>query len=330
MGFIGSNFIKFLLERKSDRCSIVNLDAISYGANPGNLPNFDNSRVYHFVRGSTADGQIVHGLIKDSVDIVVNFAAQTHVDRSIADPSIFFESNTKGTMTLLEEARKANVRFIQISTDEVYGSALNGYRFTETDRLTPSSPYAGSKAAADLMVECYNRTYGLDTIILRCTNNLGPNQFPEKFIPKTIISGIIDRNIPIYGNGMQIRDWIYVRDFCQAIELAMKNGSSGTIYNVSANNELPNLEVAKLILRRLNKPESLIQFVEDRPGHDIRYSLDSTKARNELGWRPTKPFNEALNETIDWYVKNEEWWRHLLSDRTLSATPWKKTENIPV
>ena len=327
MGFIGSNFIRFI-QNKMENVSVVNLDSMSYGSNSNNLPTIKDSLHYRFVKGSTTDHRIVKELVQN-IDVVLNFAAETHVDRSIANPIAFFESNATGTLTLLDHARRAGARFVQISTDEVYGQALNLERFTEENRLSPSSPYAASKAAADLMVEAFHKTYGLHTAILRCTNNFGPYQFPEKFIPKTIISAIIGRKISIYGDGMQVRDWTYVRDFCYAVELAIENAASGAIYNVSTGNEVANVELAKRILGRLNKPEALLEFVEDRPGHDVRYSLDSSKIRDDLGWKPTKSFGEVLNETIDWYVRNEGWWRPLLSDRILSPTPWKeKWDNL--
>jgi dTDP-glucose 4,6-dehydratase len=323
MGFIGSNFIKLLSENRA-QFSVANLDVMSYGANPNNLTSVDDWSGYRFVRGSIADASTVRALLED-VDAVVNFAAETHVDRSIANPSVFFENNAMGTMALLDNVRRADARFVQISTDEVYGQALNEKSFTEEDRLSPSSPYAASKAAADLIVQSFHETYGLRTTILRSTNNFGPNQFPEKFIPKAIISSVTGRKIPLYGNGMQIRDWIYVPDFCQAILLAIEKGEPGATYNVSAGNELPNIEVAKRILLKLNKPESVIEFVEDRPRHDVRYSLDSTKVRQRMGWKPTHTFHDALDETVDWYVANEDWWRPLLSDHLLSPTPWKET-----
>ena len=322
MGFIGSNFIRFIQNRK-ENVSVVNLDSMSYGSNSNNLRSINDSLTYHFVKGSTTDRRMIKELV-GGVDVVVNFAAETHVDRSIVNPISFFESNAVGTLTLLDHVRKTGARFVQISTDEVYGQALNLERFTEENRLSPSSPYAASKAAADLTVEAFHKTYGLHTTILRCTNNFGPYQFPEKFIPKAIISAIIGRKISIYGDGMQVRDWTYVSDFCYAVELAIENGASGAIYNVSTGNEVVNQELAKRILARLNKPEALLEFVEDRPAHDMRYSLDSSKIRDELGWKPTKSFGDALNETIAWYVENEEWWRPLLSDRILSPTPWKE------
>jgi len=308
---------------KREQLSVINLDVMSYGANPNNLIDLDKSSNYRFVKGSTTDAGTVRSL-QPEVDVVVNFAAETHVDRSIANPSVFFENNTMGTMALLDNARKADARFVQISTDEVYGQALKGKSFTEEDRLCPSNPYAASKAAADLIVESFHETYGLHTTILRCTNNFGPNQFPEKFIPKAIISSVFGRKIPVYGNGLQIRDWIYVTDFCQAILLAVEKGESGATYNVSAGNELPNIEVAKRILRKLNKPESGVEFVEDRPRHDVRYSLDSSRIRQRLGWKPSHTFDDGLDDTINWFVKNESWWTPLLSGRLLSPTPWKE------
>ena len=322
LGFIGSNFIR-LLHETDNQSSIVNLDIMSYGSNPDNLTGVDLRPTYRFVKGSITDNAIVKRLLQ-GIDVIVNFAAETHVDRSIADPTAFFENNAMGTMILLDNARSTDAAFVQISTDEVYGPALNGRSFTEEDRLSPSSPYAASKAAADLMVKSFNETYGLHTVTLRCTNNFGPNQFPEKFIPKAIISSILGRRIPLYGDGMQIRDWIFVKDYCEAIRLAVEKGESGATYNVSAGNELPNVDIAKRILRKLNKPESVIEFVEDRPRHDVRYSLDSTRIREKMGWRPAHSFGDALDETIDWYVKNEAWWRPLLSDRILSPTPWKE------
>ena len=291
MGFIGSNFIRFVQNEK-ENISLVNLDSMSYGSNSNNLGEIKDSRPYRFVKGSITDDRLVKELI-GGVDIVVNFAAETHVDRSIANPFAFFESNAVGTLTLLDHARRAGARFVQVSTDEVYGPALNLERYTEKDKLNPSSPYAASKAAADLTVQAFHKTYGLHTMILRCTNNFGPYQFPEKFIPKTIISAIIGKKISIYGDGMQVRDWTYVRDFCHAIDLAIEFGTSGAIYNVSTGNEVLNVELAKRILAGLNKPEALLEFVEDRPGHDVRYSLDSSRIRDELGWKPAKSFGDC-------------------------------------
>ncbi|HDJ89555.1 MAG TPA: dTDP-glucose 4,6-dehydratase, partial [Thermoprotei archaeon] len=255
---------------------------------------------------------------------IVNFAAETHVDRSIVNPRIFLESNTIGTFNLLEAARKYNpdVRFIQVSTDEVYSDISSG-SYREVDRLKPSSPYAASKAAADMFCLAYHRTYGLDVIITRCTNNFGPYQFPEKLIPKTIIRAIKNLPIPIYGSGKNIRDWIYVLDHCEALDIILKKGRSGEIYNISAGNEIAVIDIVKSILKILDKPENLIMFVEDRPGHDFRYSLDSSKIRSELGWTPRYEFSEALEYTVKWYIYNENWWKPLVNERVLHPTPWK-------
>jgi dTDP-glucose 4,6-dehydratase len=321
LGFIGSNFIRQVHE-KSKFSSIVNLDAVSYGAVRRNLDDIEGDPSYEFVEGSTTDRRLVEKLLAD-VDIVVHFAAETHVDRSIANPESFLHSNVVGTFTLLEAARRSGVKkFVHISTDEVYGSA-SGASFRESDRLQTSSPYSASKAAADMFVEACNKTYGMFTAILRCTNNFGPHQLVEKFIPKTIVCALLGKRISIYGSGMQVRDWIYVRDFCEAVDLAIEKGESGSIYNVSAGNELPNLELAKLILELLQRPIDLIQFVKDRPGHDFRYSLDSSRIRSELGWKPRHDFRESLRDTVRWYVDNETWWRPLINERILSPTPWE-------
>lgn len=321
LGFIGSNFIRHMIAGPKP-FSIVNIDAESYGANPRNLAGVEDSHLHRFVTGDIADAKIVSPLVKE-VNVIVHFAAETHVDRSISTPHIFIHSNVLGTFTLLEAARKNLAgKFIYISTDEVYGSAVTGTIFDEMDRFDPSSPYAATKAAGDVLVQAYHRTYGLDTVILRCTNNFGPYQFPEKFIPKTIINTLLSRKVPIYGDGKQIRDWIYVQDFCSAIESAIEEAPPGAIYNVSAGNEITNIEVAKLILAQLGRPSTLLEFVADRPGHDYRYSLDSSKIRKELDWEPSHNFPEALRETVNWYVKNESWWKPLISDKILSKSPW--------
>lgn len=322
LGFIGSNFILYAHDnwKSSD---IVNLDAVSYGAVPENLREIESESRYRFVKGNTADKALVEKLIKD-VDVIVHFAAETHVDRSIADPETFLRSNVLGTFTLLEAARKSNIkRFVHISTDEVYGSIVTGSA-REVDRMQPSSPYSASKAASDAFVEAYFKTYGLPTVTMRCTNNFGPRQFPEKFIPKTIINALLGRRIPVYGSGMQVRDWIYVLDLCKAVALAVDKGAVGVIYNVSAGNELQNIEIVKNILRELRKPDSLLQLVEDRPGHDFRYSLDSSRIRNQLGWKPENTLEGALAKTIRWYTENESWWKPLLTQKVLSMSPWKE------
>jgi dTDP-glucose 4,6-dehydratase len=323
LGFIGSNFIQNRLRNYLDS-NIVNLDSVSYGANLQNLASAVDDPQYRFVKCNIRDAEKVAKLIAYA-DVIVNFAAETHVDRSISNPSSFLESNVIGTQTLLEAARKSEVKkFVQISTDEVYGSASGGVSFDEASVMNPSSPYAASKAAADLFVKAYHKTYGLPIVILRCTNNFGPHQSPEKFIPKVIICSLLGKQVPVYGDGSQVRDWIYVEDFCNAINLAIEHGSSGTIYNVSVGNALLNLEVAKKILTLLGKKSDLIHFVEDRPGHDIEYSINSNEIREKLGWRPKHSFQTALAQTVAWYEENKPWWRPLMNEKILSPTPWKE------
>ncbi|MEM3886354.1 MAG: dTDP-glucose 4,6-dehydratase [Candidatus Methanomethylicia archaeon] len=321
-GFIGSNFIKYMLNTYDD-IRIVNIDNLSYGSNLNNLKEIENDRRYKFVRGNINDMNIVKELVKNA-DVLVNLAAESHVDRSITDPWPFFRSNTEGVLVILEAIRSSgkNVRFIQVGTDESYGDILEG-SFKEDDRLKPSSPYAASKACADLLCLAYYRTYGLNAIITRCTNNFGPYQFPEKLIPKTIIRAMLDLKIPVYGTGKNIRDWIYVLDHCEAIDKILRFGKAGEAYNISGGNEFTNTQVVEKILELLNKPKSLIEFVEDRPGHDIRYSLNSSKIFREFGWRPKYSFEEALESTVEWYVKNEWWWKPLVDERILHPTPWK-------
>jgi len=321
LGFIGSNFIRYVLSKHLDY-EIINLDKVGYGANLANLKDVEGNPRYRFVKGSITDFELVKRLVKE-VDAVVNFAAETHVDRSLANPWPFFESNTLGVFTLLEAIRTVNrgVRLLHVSTDEVYGDTVMG-SFKETDPLRPSSPYSASKAAADLFVLAYYRSYGLDVIVSRCTNNFGPFQFPEKLIPKTIIRALMGLKIPIYGTGKNVRDWIYVLDHVEALDLLLQKGRPG-VYNISGGNELENIEVVKRILKLLGKDESLIEFVEDRPGHDVRYSLDSSKIRSELGWSPRYSFDEGIKETVRWYVENEWWWRPLVSEKILHPTPWR-------
>lgn len=323
LGFIGSNFVRYALDHH-DSWSIVNIDRLSYGATRQNLIDLESDPRYRFVKGDITDERLVERLMRGT-EIVVNFAAETHVDRSISDPRSFFQSNAEGTFTLLEAARRSDaVKFVHISTDEVYGSANGNLSFLEADRLQPSSPYSASKAAADIFVEAYHKTYGLCTVTIRCTNNFGPRQFPEKFIPKIVIRALLGRKVPLYGNGMQVRDWTYVEDFCKAADLAAEKGEKGATYNVSAGNELPNASVAELVLEALQKPSELIELVQDRPGHDFRYSLNSNRIRSELGWAPRYAFREALLKTVKWYVENEPWWRPLLTEKILSPTPWKE------
>jgi len=322
LGFIGSNFCRSMLKRHSD-CELANVDKIGIGANPASLSDVENDPRYTFIKGDICNPTLLHKLIRD-VDAVVNIAAETHVDRSIADPYSFLQNNTMGTFTVLEALRKHNdkARLVHVSTDEVYGQALEG-SFTEKTPANPSNPYSASKAAADMFVLAYHTTYGLNASITRCTNNFGPYQLPEKLIPKTAIRALKDLPIPIYGSGTNIRDWIYVEDHCEAVDAVLQDGVAGEVYNVSAGNEVQNIEIAKKILAVLHKPETLITFVEDRPGHDVRYSLDSTKTRSLIGWQPKFSFKQSLESTVQWYVENEQWWTPLATDTILHPAPWK-------
>ena len=319
LGFIGSNFVRHMADKDKAEMEIIVVDALRYGSNENNLKDLEYE--YKFVRGNICDYELMCELVKN-VDAIVNFAAETHVDRSISNPYAFVESNVKGTCTVLEAIRRVNqeAKLVHVSTDEVYGDIEEG-SFKEDDMLKPSSPYSASKASADLFVLAYVRTYGLNAVITRCTNNYGMYQFPEKLIPKTIIRAKQGMKIPVYGTGKNVRDWIYVKDHCEAINIILEKGNRGEIYNISSGDERSNLEVVTEILDSLGK-EDLIEFVEDRPGHDIRYSLDSSKVR-ELGWKCRHKFEEGLKETIEWYLKNEEWWKPLIDEKILHPTPWK-------
>lgn len=322
LGFIGSNFIRHLFAMQG-RMEITNLDSMSYGSCALDLAHSLPDRHYRFFKGDIADNLVVKNLVEDA-ELVVNFAAETHVDRSIASGRAFVRSNIVGVYSILEGLRhsKRNTRFIQVGTDEEYGEIEEG-SFTEESVLRPSSPYAATKASASMLVSAYARTYGLDALVTRCTNNFGPYQFPEKLIPKTIIRAMKNLPVPIYGSGKQVRDWIYVKDYCEALLAVIKRGRTGEIYNVSAGNEVDNLSLVRRILSIMHKETSLIEHVEDRPGHDFRYSLDSRKIRDELGWKPKCPFRKALAKTVRWYVKSEDWWRPLADRRVLHPTPWK-------
>ena len=290
---------------------IVNLDAMTYAANPANLKDIENDRRYTFIKGNICDRKLVEKVAKE-VDAIINFAAESHVDRSIAEPEPFLTTNVLGTQVLLEAARKFDhKKFVQISTDEVYGSISRG-SFREEDPLRPSSPYAASKAAADMLTHSYFVTYGLPVVITRSTNNFGPYQHPEKLIPKLIINAISGKPLPIYGDGKNVRDWLYVVDNCEAIDLILRKGKSGGIYNVGAGNEKMNLEIAAFILKELGKPKSMIKFVKDRPGHDLRYSLNCEKLE-ALGWEPSYTLERGLKETVKWYKQNVKWWRKIKS-----------------
>jgi dTDP-glucose 4,6-dehydratase len=322
LGFIGSNFIHHILNSRAD-LKITNIDSQGVGSNPANVRRFNSDKRYRFVKGNLADYAFTLRALKGA-RTVVNFAAQTHVDRSIANPEPFFESNLKGAYNLFRSALKNKVdKLVHISTDEVYGSIESG-AFDESSPLNPSSPYSATKASADLMAHAWGATFKLQVITLRCTNNFGPRQHPEKFIPKAIIRALHGKNIPLYGGGRQIRDWIYVDDFCQAIELAMEKGTPGEIYNISAGNELTNRDVADRLLKQIGDPVVKVVEVEDRPGHDFRYSLNSEKARRSFGWKPAHSFEDGLALTVDWYRENASWWKPLATAKILSDAPWKQ------
>ena len=309
-GFIGSNFVRHILG-KYPTYHIINLDKLTYAGNPNNLKDIQENPRYQFVKGDICDRELVEKLISDDIDFVVNFAAESHVDRAIQDASSFVQTNVFGTYVLLEASRKHNIKkYLQISTDEVYGSLEKG-SFKETDLLQPNNPYSASKASADVMTRSYNRTYGLFTLITRSSNNFGPFQYPEKLIPSFIIHLLKAEKVPLYGDGLNVRDWLFVQDNCEAIDLVLHKGTSGEIYNIGAKNEKTNLEMAKYILREMGKSEDFITFVEDRLGHDRRYSLNESKVR-KLGWTPKNEFYSALKQTISWYKGNEWWWKPLI------------------
>ncbi len=307
-GFIGSNFVRYMVNKYSDYRIIV-LDALTYAGNRDNLADLEGRLNYLFYRGNICDPGVVDNLA-GNVDTIINFAAETHVDRSILEAGSFIQTDVVGTFTLLEAAKKYGIqRYIQISTDEVYGSIEEG-SFTEESRLQPNSPYAASKASGDLLVRSYFKTYGVPAIITRSSNNFGPYQYPEKLIPLFITNALEDQPLPLYGDGKNVRDWIYVLDNCEAIDVVLHHGEPGEVYNIGAGNELQNIQITEMILDKLGKPRSLIQPVPDRPGHDRRYSLRCDKIY-ALGWRPRYRFEEALEITIRWYVENQAWWRRI-------------------
>jgi len=311
-GFIGSNFIQHIIQEHSN-WDITNLDKLTYAGNLENLKDVEKEHRYHFAKGDITDRELIDRLLSPGFDAIVNFAAESHVDRSILDPSPFIETNIKGTQVLLEGVRKYQIpRYIQVSTDEVYGSIDSG-SFTEKSPLSPNSPYAASKAAADLLCLAYWKTYRTPIVITRCTNNLGPYQFPEKLIPLATTNALEGKPIPVYGDGLNIRDWLYVVDHCRALDSVIQKGTLGQIYNIGSGNERTNLELIHKLLELLGKPKDLIQFVTDRPGHDRRYSLDVTKISTELRWKPTYSFEESLAATVKWYIESEDWWRRIKS-----------------
>jgi dTDP-glucose 4,6-dehydratase len=306
-GFIGSNFIRYMFETYPD-IEIINLDALTYAGNLDNLSGVADKYNYTFCHGDITDGNVVDSLLGIGVDAVVNFAAESHVDRSITDPSVFVRTNVLGTQVLLDGARKHGIKkYLQVSTDEVYGTLGKEGYFTEETPLAPNSPYSASKAGADMLVRAYHETFGLNVNITRCSNNYGPYQFPEKLIPLMVSNALEDKSLPVYGDGLNIRDWLYVEDHCRAIDTVLRNGISGRVYNIGGNNEKTNIVIVTLILEKLGKPKSLITFVKDRLGHDRRYAIDSSKIQKELGWSPKYNFEKGIEMTIDWYRSNQKW-----------------------
>ena len=314
-GFIGANFIRWLLteENSLGECCIVNLDKLTYAGNPENLRDLETDSRYRFVHGDICDAALVHRLLDEArIDTVLNFAAESHVDRSILDCAPFVQTNIVGTQVLLDACREAGIaRYLQVSTDEVYGSLEQGGYFTETTPLAPNSPYAASKAAADLLVRGSVQTHGFPALVTRCSNNYGPFQFPEKLIPLFIANALNDEALPVYGDGRQVRDWIHVADHCRGILAALTQGRPGEIYNLGGRCELENLVLIRMLLAILEKPESLIRFVKDRPGHDRRYAIDCTKAERELGWSPRVSLEQGLRETVQWYRHHVSWVEHI-------------------
>ncbi|MFY0518410.1 dTDP-glucose 4,6-dehydratase [Lysinibacillus sp. UGB7] len=312
-GFIGSNFVNYMV-RAYPTYNIINVDALTYAGNLQNLKESEGKHNYQFIKGDITDKEFIESVFANSIDVVVNFAAESHVDRSITNPGIFVSTNIQGTQILLDAAKKYNIKkYVQVSTDEVYGSLGKEGYFTEETPLAPNSPYSASKAGADLLVLAYHETYGLPVNITRCSNNYGPFHFPEKLIPLMIINALNDKPLPVYGDGLNVRDWLHVEDHCTAIDLVLHKGIDGEVYNVGGHNEKTNVEVVKAILGHLNKPETLINYVNDRLGHDRRYAIDPTKLQTQLGWVPKYNFETGLKDTIDWYLNNQSWWDAIIS-----------------
>ena len=311
-GFIGSCFVRHILKKHK----VINLDALTYCGNLENLKDVASNPDYEFVHGNICDKKLVRELVRE-VECVVNFAAESHVDNSIKHPEIFIETNVQGTLNLLQACREIGIeRFLQVSTDEVYGDLpldRPDLFFTENTPIHTSSPYSSSKAGADLLVMAYHRTYGLPVTISRCSNNYGPYHFPEKLIPLMIVNALADKSLPVYGEGLNVRDWLYVEDHCRAIDLIIHKSRVGEVYNVGGHNEMKNIDIVKLICKELGKPERLITHVEDRKGHDMRYAIDPTKIHNELGWLPETKFEDGIKKTIKWYLDNKEWWETIIS-----------------
>lgn len=317
-GFIGSNLVRLLLaERHSWR--VINLDKLTYAGNAENLADLEGNPRYRFVRGDIANGELVAEIVRtERIDAVMHLAAESHVDRSILSPAIFIETNVRGTQVMLEVARERGVkRFLHVSTDEVYGSLGPTGLFTEQTPLDPSSPYSASKAGSDMLALAYSRTFGMNVIVTRCSNNYGPYQFPEKLIPLMIANALRDKPLPVYGDGMNVRDWIHVEDHCRGLLAAVEEGKAGQVYNFGASSEWRNIEIVKAVLGLLGKPESLIEYVKDRPGHDRRYAIDAAKATRGLGWAPRHRFEDALGATVAWYREHRGWWERIISGEYL-------------
>lgn len=327
-GFIGSNFVKMMVQKYSDY-NIINLDALTYAGNLENLSDIDTASNYTFVKADIRDREVIERIFKtQNIDMVANFAAESHVDRSIEEPEVFLTTNIIGTQVLLDAAKKywkinpddkyckeykEGVKFLQVSTDEVYGALGETGMFVETMPLMPNSPYSASKASADMIVRAYNETFGLPMNITRCSNNYGPYQFPEKLIPLMINNCLKEKELPVYGDGMQVRDWLHVSDHCSAIDTVLHKGKDGDVYNIGGNNEKANIEIVKLLIKTLGKSEDLIKYVKDRPGHDRRYAIDNTKITTELGWEPAYTFEQGIQETIQWYLDNTKWIENVIS-----------------
>jgi dTDP-glucose 4,6-dehydratase len=313
-GFIGSNFVRYMLEKYSNY-KVVNYDLLTYAGNLENLKDVENHPNYTFVKGNINNRELVDYLVKThEIDVIINFAAESHVDRSITDPDIFVKTNVLGTQALLDVAKANNIiKYVQISTDEVYGTLGETGYFTEQTPLAPNSPYSASKAGGDLLVRVYHETYGLNANITRCSNNYGPYHFPEKLIPLMITNALEGKELPIYGDGQNIRDWLHVKDHCAAIDLVIHKGKPGEVYNIGGHNERTNNEIVYLIVEKLGVSKDLIKYVADRPGHDRRYAIDPTKIMTELGWKPQYTFETGILETIQWYIDNQEWWKNIKS-----------------
>jgi dTDP-glucose 4,6-dehydratase len=313
-GFIGSNYINHILSERDDY-NIINLDNLTYAGNLENLKLSENNKSYTFIKGNISNSELVTDIFnRHKIKYVINFAAESHVDRSILGSEIFYRTNVIGTNILLEISRRNEVeKFVQISTDEVYGSLGGEGLFTENTPISPNSPYSSSKAAADMMALAFYHTYKMPVVVTRCSNNYGPLQFPEKLIPLMIINALNNNKLPVYGDGMYVRDWIYVIDHNKAIDLVLDKGKIGEVYNIGASNEMPNIKIIKIILEYLKKSDDLIQYVKDRPGHDRRYAINSLKIKNELGWQPSYSFETAIIETIEWYIEHKNWWERIIS-----------------